>query len=66
MHNTNQNDRGADLGGKMTIVIDLAQDEEIVIRAAGKEGIDPATYIANLIRRHLVQQKAKTGAAARQ
>jgi len=46
----------------MSIVIDLAQDEEIVVRAAaGKEGIDPATYIANLIHRHLLQQKAKTG-----
>jgi len=49
----------------MSIVIDLAQDEEIVVRAAaGKEGIDPATYIANLIHRHLLQQKAKTGVHA--
>jgi len=47
----------------MSIVIDLTQDEERLIRAAaGKEGIDPTTYIANLIHQHLYQQKAKTGA----
>lgn len=45
----------------MSIVIDLAQDEEMLVRAvAGKEGTDPTTYITNLIRRHLLQQKAKT------
>ena len=46
----------------MSIVIDLTQDEETLVRAAaGEAGIDPTTYIANLIHHHLLQQKAKSG-----
>lgn len=44
----------------MSIVIELAQEEETLIRtAAGQEGVDPATYIAALVRNHLLQQKAQ-------
>lgn len=43
----------------MSIVIDLTQDEELLVRTvANQEGIDPTTYIANLIHRHLRQKKA--------
>ena len=48
----------------MSIVIDLTQDEEtFVYVAAGKEGVDPTTYVTNLIHRQLLQQKAKTDVA---
>ena len=48
----------------MSIVINLTQDEETFVHtAAGREGIDPTTYIANLIHHHLLQQKAKIGVA---
>lgn len=46
----------------MSIVIDLTQDEEMLVRTvANQEGIDPTTYIANLIHRHLRQKKAHIG-----
>lgn len=43
----------------MSIVIDLTQEEETLVRSvADRQGIDPTTYIANLIHHHLLQQKA--------
>lgn len=42
----------------MSIVIDLTQDEETLVRTiAGQEGLDPTTYLANLIHHHLWSQK---------
>ena len=47
----------------MAIIIDLAQDEETLVRtAAGQAGVDPATYIINLLRRHLLHQEEKSSA----
>jgi hypothetical protein len=44
----------------MSIVIDLTQDEETLVRTvARQEGIDPTSYIANLVHRHLRQQKVQ-------
>lgn len=38
----------------MSITIELAQEEETLIRAvAGQQGVDPATYVTTLIRHHL-------------
>lgn len=44
----------------MSIVIDLTQDDEkFVSTAARKEGVNPTTYLTNLIHRYLLQQKMK-------
>lgn len=49
-------------GGAMSIVINLTQEEQTLVRTvADQQGIDPTTYIANLVHHQLRQQKAHLG-----
>ncbi|MEM7133763.1 MAG: hypothetical protein AAF702_46135 [Chloroflexota bacterium] len=50
----------------MTITIDLPQDEEKLVRAAaGQEDVDPATYLINMLRHHLLCQEIESSVQLR-